>query len=410
MKQFLLTSILILFSNPFFAQIEFETGFFINNRGQKTEAFIQNNEWLNNPVQFRYKLTKNSSSQIFIGELNEVSEFKVGGQHFVRSEVQVDQSKDTGGRYSTKPEPEFEKEVLFLNTLVKGDASLFKYKRGRLVRYFYQHGNGKIEPLVYKHYLRSGGLASNNKYRQQLLENFKCGKLNHAELKRIEYKTEDLVDFFTNYNSCVNSEFISYYNITKRKGIFHITLKPGLSLGVLEVENGFLASGINLEEMEPRIGVEFQYILPFNQNRWGVFIEPTYHKFVSEEEIIKDFSTALLKVDYSSLELYSGLRHYFFLSDKHKIFLNGGIIVDFPLDSQIIFLETNRVMDPELTDLDLSVSPAFGLGTEIFDKISFELRYTKRGVSGRKIVQTHYDLDWRSNYSSFSFVLGYTFL
>lgn len=41
------------------AQIRFEPGYFIDTANQKTECFIKNVDWKNNPTRFDYKLSEN---------------------------------------------------------------------------------------------------------------------------------------------------------------------------------------------------------------------------------------------------------------------------------------------------------------------------------------------------------------
>ena len=47
-----LTFIFILTSIITSAQINFEKGYYISNSGEKTECFIKNIDWMNNPVSF----------------------------------------------------------------------------------------------------------------------------------------------------------------------------------------------------------------------------------------------------------------------------------------------------------------------------------------------------------------------
>jgi hypothetical protein len=55
MKNLLLTALLFLFSFSY-AQITFEKGYFINNSGDRTECFIKNIDWRDNPTKFEYKM------------------------------------------------------------------------------------------------------------------------------------------------------------------------------------------------------------------------------------------------------------------------------------------------------------------------------------------------------------------
>ena len=58
---FLIAALLV----PFLVlgQINFESGYFINNDQDKVSCFIKNEDWLNNPTAFTYKLSENGNIQ-----------------------------------------------------------------------------------------------------------------------------------------------------------------------------------------------------------------------------------------------------------------------------------------------------------------------------------------------------------
>jgi hypothetical protein len=68
-------------------------------------------------------------------------------------------------------------------------------------------------------------------------------------------------------------------------------------------------------------------------------MEPTYHYFKSETEIPID----KVKVNYTSIEIPIGVRHYFFLNENSKVFINGSFIVDISFNS-IIEFEDNPIL------------------------------------------------------------------
>ena len=54
MKNLLVISFLFYLTFSY-SQITFEKGYFISNDGIKTECFIKNLDWRNNPTEFEYK-------------------------------------------------------------------------------------------------------------------------------------------------------------------------------------------------------------------------------------------------------------------------------------------------------------------------------------------------------------------
>ena len=390
------------------AQVQFENGYYIDNSGVKHQVLIQNSDPKDNPTSITYQ-TK-PGSEVKTAGMEDVQEYQVAGNLFIRSTVNIDRTKEDIRSLSNSPDPSFKQETIFLKMLLDGKADLFLYRDGSLQRYFYRVDQSNIDQLVFlKYFKEPNKLASNNQFQQQLFNHINCEALSTSRYKTIEYKTSSLIDLFKDYNTCKNVEYQTFLG-PEVKGGFNFRIKVGAGLSDLGIKKNMTNTDFKFENLlEPRLGVELEYILPFNRNKWGVFAEATYRKSSYEETFETNYS-GLFKFKYSSLEMYGGLRHYFFLNEKSKLFVNGGVLLDNPLSSKASILETSRVMDPEVGNFDLSFSGAFGIGYEFSNKFSAEVRYTSRDIYGRKEVDTHYDLTIDSKYSSLSFILGYNIL
>jgi cellulose synthase/poly-beta-1,6-N-acetylglucosamine synthase-like glycosyltransferase len=75
-KQVILFFFLIFALNGF-TQNSFLKGYYINNSNERVDCLIKNNDWLNNPTQFEYKLSENSEKKI--QTINSVKEFEITG-------------------------------------------------------------------------------------------------------------------------------------------------------------------------------------------------------------------------------------------------------------------------------------------------------------------------------------------
>ena len=75
-------------------------------------------------------------------------------------------------------------------------------------------------------------------------------------------------------------------------------------------------------------------------------------------------------VDYRSIELAVGLRHYFFLSDKSKIFINAAFLFDFPIKSYTNYSRTNIWVF-----INYLNSNSLGIGYNYNNKYSIEFKY-----------------------------------
>ena len=140
-----------------------------------------------------------------------------------------------------------------------------------------------------------------------------------------------------------------------------------------------------------RMGIEAEFILPFNRNKWSVIAEPTYQHFTSEA----DLSTQRVTVDYSSIEIPLGARYYFFLNDRSKAFVNVAYVLDFDMNATVDY-------DPSY-DLEMRTEPnlAFGAGYTYNDRYTLEVRYGLR----REVLSNYFY--WYSRYNTFSVILGY---
>ena len=145
--------------------------------------------------------------------------------------------------------------------------------------------------------------------------------------------------------------------------------------------------------------------MPFNKNKWSLIIEPTYQYYKAEktkETTALQGGEATAKADYKSIELPIGFRHYFFLKNNSKIFINASYLMDFALNSKIEFV---RKDGSQLSSLDIKSGStiALGVGGKLHDKYSIEFRY----LIGRNIRKENIYID--SSYATASLILGYSF-
>lgn len=390
-----------LFILPFnaFAQITFEAGYFIDNEGQKTACLIKNVEWKNNPVEFQYKLNENS--EIKTDQIENVKEFGIGSNtKYCRFKVAIDRSTDNVKDLSYDKKADFQEETLFLRTLIEGAATLYHYEDGSLNRYFYKVNDAEVTQLVYKRYLIStANLGQNNRYRQQLTNDLKCTGL--MSVNKLEYQKTPLQNFFVKYNECVQADF-TVYNKRKKGEVFKLLIKPGLRLNSLDLGNGANPKDVEFNnDLGFSLGISTEFILPFNRNKWAVILEPTFQYFKSEQKSegivgLNDLTT----VDYKSIELPVGIRHYFFLNPDSRLFINGFFVFDFPLTSKVNYYRFNTEFE-NFTPLN---NFAFGFGYTYKSKYSAELRYSTK----RNILNDY--VSWTGDFYGFTFVFGYRIL
>jgi len=405
MKKSLILLFTILINGFCYSQNLFEKGYFIDNSNKRIDCLIKNIDWKNSPTSFKYKITENDEIQN--GIINSVKEFGIKNtSKYIRSTVKLERSSEVLNKMSTKRNPIFQEETLFLKILVEGEANLYSYEDGNMKKYFYKIKDSDIEMLVFKSYITSENyVKKNNFYKQQLWNKLKCTSIKKSEVENLKYKENTLIRFFTNYHECKNSTFTNYNEKIKRD-LFNFKLRPRLNFSSLELENVFSSTqNVNFDnEINLGFGVEIEFLLPFNHNNWSLLIEPTYQKYKSE--ITADLGFAgrrSFKVDYSSLEFPIGFRRYFSINESSKLFGNFLYSFNFDLEFSLQSKLTGVTPYSEFSD-DILNSGGFaiGVGFKTKEKLNLELRY----IPNKKIIIK--GLRNPGNYKTISLILGYT--
>ncbi len=422
MKQFVLSVALSIFVfNKSYSQVSFEKGYFIDESDQRIECLIKNKDWKNNPTEFEYKIDPNGEAQT--ATILKVKEFGiVGFSKYVKATVEIDRSSDKPDQLSTDRNPIFQKEQLFLKSVIEGQASLFFYFDVDLVRFFYQVNGSKIKQLVYKPYLvtlegnsvtASGSFKPtasfakyNNYFRQQMLQDLACQSISEKDLAHINYDRASLRRIFIRYNKCTNSKYVDL----EQKSLFHLTLRPTLNNGSLVVKNSSLdALSVDFgKNTSFQLGMEAELVLPFNKSKWSIIVEPTYQRFKSERS--KQSSQVaggiiISKVNYESFELPIGVRHYFFLNKQSALFANVSFCANFPRNSSVQYFRDNG----SSLGLDYAIQApernlTFGIGYKFKSRYRLELRYNNRDLFSPIGLQR----EATANYTSLTLSAGFT--
>jgi hypothetical protein len=395
-KPLLLFFILLCFNS--YSQIIFEKGYFIDNGDKKTDCLIKNLDWRSNPTEFEYKLDEQDQSQkINISQAKEFGIYNVS--KYQRQIVNIDRSSAVLSKLDLDKSPKFTEEKLFLKVLLEGKATLYEYNDEDLNRFFFKTDDTPVTQLVYKSYkISETEIGDNNQFRNQLFTSLKCESINAQTVKYINYKRSDLIKIFSKYNQCSNSSFTNFEN-TQKKDLFNLTIRPGIKSSSYSVENDF-ANYYNTDfgsKVGFRLGLEAEFILPFNKNKWAIIIEPTYQSFKAEK--FQSDLRMTSKIDYSSIELPIGIRHYFFLNNNSNIFINAQYQIDLTLNNELSFQRTSLRNDVKI---DAEGTVAFGLGYKYKKKYSTELRMAlPKDLLGKYQV-------WKSDYTAVSLIFGYT--
>lgn len=404
MKKQLLLLLTLIISFNVYSQISFEKGYYINNSKQKIECLIKNVDWINNPTDFEYKLSENSES--ISVNIKYVREFEIyNNSKYIRSTVKIDKSIEDINKLDYEKNPTFVEELLFLKVLIEGNANLYLYKNETIQKYFYNKDSSNIEQLVYKIYLNvDNNLAKNDRFKQQLWNDLKCNTIEMDEVENLVYKQNSLINFFIEYNKCNNSDFINYEQKVK-KDLFNLTFRIHINNSSLSINNSINNTLTDFgNKFGIGFGIETEFILPYNKNKWAIVLEPTYQNFKSEKTTYVNTISGerqITNVNYNSIEVPIGLRHYLFINNNSKFFITASYIFDFNIKSSI---ELKNADNTILNSLEINSrnNLGFGLGYKFKDKYSLEMRYlTSRNILGDYLY-------WKSNYNTLAVMIGYS--
>lgn len=406
-KTFLI--ILLLITICISAQIKFEKGYIITSDNERKEVLIKNLDWVNNPPNFIYKMDENSTESV--GNPQNIKELGVYGySKYVAYKGPIDYSSDNISELSDHAYPEFKESTVFLKEIVSGEKALYSYKMQRSTTYFYSDSTSNIQPLIYKKYYLEGNsskIATNEKYINQLKSIFKNDTDAESIAIKTRYSDSSLTKIFKLYNSksggVSNEEFQSKHQSAK----FNLSIRPGVNFySPLKLEN---ISG-NQEfssKTNFRIGIEAELVLPFNKNKWSILFEPTYSLY-SNKKMSIPASDKLYNISmegYSFINLPLGIRHYMYLNDTSKFFINAQV--------NVLTLKSGKAKSIDLDyegstfdKINLSSSQSFnsfsfGIGYTYNNKYTIEVKYN----SNNDILENKTTQSASLKYTSL--VLGY---
>jgi hypothetical protein len=396
MKTTLLLTILLLFSLLSFSQVKFENGYFVNLNNERTNCLIKNYDKINNPTEIEYKISENSDIQK-VG-ISIIKEFGINGCcKFIRAETNIDRSTKELSHISINSNPEWSQEQLLLKVLVEGKASLYKYEDNISNKFFYSIADSGIKQLIYKQYLSNDDkyLLTNSGFRQQLWTEVKCGNITETSVENLEYTESALKKYFIRYNDCNGCTSIDY-NTNVRKNPFHLNINSGIT----STSVSFSIPSISDDEtdfgrkLSFRLGIDLEYVLPFNKNKWRIAFSPSYQQYSSHAK----HSLGDAEIKSKSIEFPLGLRYYFFLKNNLNIFIAAQHLVT----TGINFHSTIKIDYPYSIPVQLKNQSCFAFGIGVnYKKLSSEIRmYTNRDLIGHVYV---------SDYHVAALIIGYKF-
>ncbi|WP_396210438.1 hypothetical protein [Flavobacterium sp.] len=370
----------LVYSVNISSQINFEKGYFITNENIKTECFIKNYDWINAPKEIEYKL--NDTAIVEKITSNEIKSFQIynSEHYFLKKTFTIDEN-------TNQKSEKIITITKLLRVVIEGNVNLYAYNSNI---FLYEKDN-IIKQLIYKKFQNDNKMEEDFTFRKEIYTNLSCNE-NKIDIRKLNYRRQELIEYISNYNKCKNSDYV-YYGTNQTKFKFNFKILAGVNFYSMESKLTFVSRedrplNNKSSSVNAIFGFETELLLPFNHNKWSVFLAPNYQ--IQNQEL-SEMKTNLyggyngiveMKDDYSYIELPIGIRKYFYLNNKSKI------SIDMAYGFIAYLRKTNdRAFDPELeyaTPLIVSENtkdstPMFirvGLGYNYNDRYCFSLNYT----------------------------------
>lgn len=405
MKKQIVTILSIFLVNFVFSQKLFIQGYFVDNNGEKTECLIDNKDWESSPKEIYYKLTENS--EILKINIDSISLFELPGYSKYKCQlVQIDKSSEDITNLSAEKNPVWQTEKLALKVLSEGRTELYVYNNKDITRFFYEVDNSGIKQLIYKSYRATNEngtnfVGTNNNFRQQLFVEVNNPGYKY-DLSKLNYEEKELKNYFEQYNAQFETTDGSTTKEKVKRDSFKAAIMVGINHSSLSVIN--ISDSRYSKEFEPAIspmfGAEFEFVLPFFNDKWSFVLQPVYNSKTSvktQSELDPHGHQLDSEYSYQGIDIPLGIRYRYSVSNKLKFNATGYL-------TNGMLSWSNTTIRVYHNNFDISTVSSqiygFGLGAD-YNNLGVELKYT----GGQNFLKKY--TVWNSEFNVFSLAFKY---
>ncbi|WP_083817715.1 outer membrane beta-barrel protein [Lacinutrix sp. 5H-3-7-4] len=347
----LLTLSFFLCSTILFSQMKYKKGHIIKKNGEKTNVLIKYQNKDHVPDFFNYKISKSDAKQeISIKEIKEIEIYNIAKYRTITADV------DISGTKEIKLAP----KDFFAEIIVEGKANLYYFKNKTETHFIYSVDNKPNKELIKKSFKKGELTGFNNDYIKKLVVDVNC---NNMDIQSVKLKKEDLKNHFINYNECNNQP--SKYIEKEQKTKFNVNIIGGINNSSLELD----FSNYNSPTVDNyfdygskttlTFGAEIEVIFPINNYKYS-FISGLYYRSF-EGETLNSQTSDPTSIKYNSIEIAVGARHYMYLNQNSKLFIDASGYVNLVNDNNITLKATGTQVDIN-SDFKTPLRLGLGLG------------------------------------------------
>lgn len=232
MKRNLTLSFILLMLVSFSYSQELKKAYIITLKGDTVHGYMDMSNWGMNPSKILFKTYPADAGTSY--DPYDIRQFGMEGEIWEGGFIDVEVSSRENNNLSTTGELFLEKDLVFLQAIIKGSKSLYLYSKG-VNELYYIKQDSVFELLAYKKYIKDESkpddyltkkvIRENKRYQGQLIVYLNdCPQIKNA-ISKTKYEKESLERLFFEYYDCVQSDYIAL------KPVKNIAMDLGLTLG-----------------------------------------------------------------------------------------------------------------------------------------------------------------------------------
>jgi hypothetical protein len=403
--------LLVLLPSLAFGQQNFQPAKVTTLNGDTLRGFIDYKGWDKSPKKIAFKADLQAPTQLF--HPLDIKGFRVNNEQYLGSPVLIDDSSDKLEKLTESAMPIFRPDTAFLQGLVIGPRSLYRYKTAAR-EYLYTEQQGKFDLLVYKRFRPSNSntlIQVNNTYRQQLATYLADCPAIKQRTQTLYYATSSVQKLFKAYYACTNQPaFLEHHAQRTQAGVLLGVNRTQLSFNATAQRTTPLPPFDSNTTSGPTGGLFFYLILPGSLGHFSFNNDLTYSSFKATGS-----TTYTSSADMSSTTSYSLALAYLKLNTLLRftqpigsgaIFINAGISNSYAFQTkneQVVvskFYSTQKTTTSEIFPIrNYEQGFVVGIGGSI-KRLSAEARYERS--NGFLDI-----LNLSSSFERYSLLMGY---
>lgn len=387
MKKILLTLFLIVLTNSY-AQVKYERGHYIDLNGNKIEGEVGEIFFELDQKEFSFKNKSNATAI----SLDNVSEIMIGGNVYQKKVFSFDpNAKLDFKKLSKSANYDEESKTDFLERLVYGKYSLYRYVFEGVPTFFYTINDGELVTLEYKKYLDDDSKIHENKsYVSQLRNNLPNPRYTtKEEYHKILYNSTDLVFYFSQLNG---KNYVS-----EKKSAIKFNLFAGYAIHGFDLDfrQNFGTQTYSHFTVMPEVEL---IVDNYAKNPLSLYANIKYHKFEKEYIFNYERQDLYAQASYEALNFALGVKKYFLSTSKFSTYVKAGVGFNYVLNSAVEYtpIDLNKLAFVRLDAQTAGFNT--GVGFKFMKNYSVELDYDRS-----------FDTRYYKNNNSINFKVGHTF-